>query len=201
MGKFDKYSYSGILTVLDNHYDHDTDSKNYALLLIGMKDCKSVKACLKLYKVVYEMITPVCEEFIQDLNRCLNENLLRLMKVKDQTLSFKLALSSLVNMRKCPNIEQYHKEWDNQCKIAHLDLEKPKEEIIGAQTLYLRNRNELNYYPADSNGYKRVEKKIKNNVKTLEKYGSQLILPNDFGYDKIEEKCYSLCWEAFYYSR
>lgn len=110
MEDYKEYNYGDTLRMLDGWYDHDTEDVNYAHVLLSMCRCDSIKECIKIYKRVYEKYQKYMnstsqsghKSFDEDLNACLNENILRLLKSKGRDIGYDFANSCLANMvRKC----------------------------------------------------------------------------------------------------
>lgn len=186
MGKYDNYSYAETLEFFDGWYDHDRENLNYADVLIGMKDCTTIDECISVWKRVYNKYLALINDtgqsghksFDEDLNTCLNENLLRLIESKKDNLDQNFALECLANMRQCKRLKAHQKKWEKLA--APLNLTTPIELITKAQEEYEKARDEYlyGYLEPGTNGFNRVRETIVNNLETLKSYGYKT-LPYD----------------------
>ena len=189
MGKFDEYSYKYTLQRLDNWYDSDTDKTNYAQVLLGMNNCTTFEECAKIYKKVYLKYekysgdgykTSRYKYFVEDLNTCLNENLLRLLQ-QNVNLDNALALKYLANIRQCDETRQHQQKWEAIVKEKGLKVpENSMTSILEAQKKYEEAKEEYQQkdysYKSKSNGFKRVSKVISDNLNILKSYGYEVLL-------------------------
>lgn len=192
MGKFDEYSYKYTLQRLDDWYDSDTDKTNYAQVLLGMNNCTTFEECAKIYKKVYLKYkkysgdvykTSRYKYFVEDLNTCLNENLLRLLQ-QSVNLSNELALKYLANIRQCDETRQHQRKWEAIAKEKGLKVpENTIVSILEAQKKYEEAKEEylLKDYSFTSNGFKRVSKVISDNLNILKSFGYE-VLPADVNF-------------------
>lgn len=188
MGKFDEYSYKYTLQRLDNWYDSDTDKTNYAQVLLGMNNCTTFEECAKIYKKVYLKYekysgdgykTSRYKYFVEDLNTCLNENLLRLLQ-QNVNLDNALALKYLANIRQCDEIKLHQQKWEAIVKEKGLNVpENTIVSILEAQKKYEEAKEEYQQkdysYKRKSNGFKRVSRVISDNLKILKSYGYKVL--------------------------
>ena len=181
--EFENYSYSTTLKMLDSWYDHDTENVNYAHVLLGMNGCNTINDCIKIYKRVYEKYQKYMnstsqsghKSFDEDLNACLNENILRLLKNKGREIGYDFADSCLANIRQCKDIKKHQSEWH---RIVQRDENCPnilmsESTIIDAQRNYEKSRDEYlyGYFKPGTNGFKRVKSGIVDNLDVLKNYG------------------------------
>lgn len=196
MNKYSEYSYSRTLKLLDDWYEADTDKTNYAQALLGMNDCENIEGCFKIYKIVHKKYLRLVKsdehfadgDFYEDLNTCLNENLLRLFQ-QNTSIENKNALRYLVNMRHCKSIEKHQRQWETIVSQKGLDiLESNVASILDAHVNYVKARDEymLKEYPIGSNGYERVTREISDNLKLLKSYGYK-VLPYDTNFSYMSK--------------
>ena len=186
MGKYDKYSYAETLEMFDGWYDQDSENVNYADVLIGMKYCTSIDKCMDIWKRVYNKYLALFDikdqsghkSFDEDLNTCLNENLLRIMEMKKDSLDQEFALECLVNMRQCKSIKNHQKKWMKL--TTEFSFSNQIEDITKAQAEYEKARDEYlyGYFEPGTNGFNRVRETIVDNLETLKLYGYRT-LPYD----------------------
>lgn len=193
MDKYDRYSYSKTLKTLDSWFDWDTEKTNYAQVLLGMNSSTTIEDCFKIYKKVHEKYTRFLKldgqyadnDFYEDLNTCLNENLLRLLQQNTETAS-DFALECLANMRQCNDLKIHQQEW--KAIILQRGLDIPSDtisSIIESQEKYEEARSEYmaNNYPLTSNGFKRVSREISDRLNVLKAYGYKALpYDADFSY-------------------
>ena len=193
MEDFRNFSYADTLKMLDSWYDHDTENVNYAQVLLGMKDCDSISSCMKVYKRVYQKYMSYMnttelsghKSFDEDLNTCLNENILRLLKDQGRDIDYDFANSCLANLRQCKDIKKHQSDWlrlvqrDDRISNVLMTADKIKE----AQKKYEKARDEFLYshYDPGTNGFKRVKGDIVDNLSVLKQYGYKK-LPYDINF-------------------
>ena len=188
MDKYDRYSYSKTLKTLDSWFDWDTEKTNYAQVLLGMNSSTTIEDCFKIYKKVHEKYTRFLKldrqyadnDFYEDLNTCLNENLLRLFQQSGNP-SNELALECLANMRQCDNLKFHQQKWETMILQKGMDMPgNAVSSIIESQKKYEEARREyiVNNYPLTSNGFKRVCREISDRLNVLKAYGYKA-LPYD----------------------
>lgn len=179
---FSQYKYGRILEVLDGQYERDTDPRNYAKYLLSMNEATSIKQCIKIYNKVYEKY---CKLFDlgwsghknedEDLARCLNENIIRILKKKNDT-TYLDVLASLSNVRESPEIEDYQNEIIAYAKrIGVLDsiTQSRVNMIIKAQKEYYEAMYSIHYdyLQPGTNGYKKAVNSIEDSMRVLKNNG------------------------------
>lgn len=190
MSNYEKYSYSRTLQELDDYYNHDTEPVNYAEVMISMGKCNTIDQCIQVWKRVYTKyvsltgVTEVTghEAFVDDLNSCLNENLLRFASIAYPKTNMAFALECLANMRQCSNLESYQKEWFE--RLSYQAIPVVAGDIIDAQKEYEKYRSEFlsTHYKQGTNGYKKIKDNINKNIEVLKSYGYRM-LPYDVKFD------------------
>ena len=185
MEDYKEYSYGETLRMLDGWYDHDTEDVNYAHVLLSMRRCDSIKDCIKIYKRVYEKYQKYMnstsqsehKSFDEDLNACLNENILRLLKNKGRDIGYDFANSCLANIRQCKDIKKHQSDWH---RLVQHDENIPnvlmaESSIIEAQINYEKSREEFlrGIFQPETNGFRRMKSGI---VDNLDWGGAALVL-------------------------
>lgn len=183
--RFEEYSCSKLLHDLDEHYEHSTDSVNYANYLLRMKKESSIKGLFNIYDntlwkiiVVYSgfgdetlvLNTWYAEHIPADvlkqwfsLNTFLNENIVRLFDSKEY--SDKFALECYVNLRKsqnCQTIRDYifSKSSEEVRSII-------RGEILPALSVVDEAYDKISPYDNETNGALRYRSVYIENIKQL----------------------------------
>ena len=194
---FTVYAYSELLQFLNNRYDDDTEDVNYAHVLLSMNTCASFPECIKIYKRVYNKIQAFLHQWSQSgllsldekLNRCFDENILRIMK-ESRSLTDKVAYLYLANLRKCDGLDEIYSQWEDIAKKKGLDIVgKTKQTIIQAYRDYENAREEyLNgCHQSGTNAYNKLVDAIKSSRNQLKEYG-YYILPYDIELAEEQER-------------
>ena len=206
MEDYKEYNYGDTLRMLDGWYDHDTEDVNDAHVLLSMSRCDSIKECIKIYKRVYEKYQEYMnstsqsghKSFDEDLNACLNENILRLLKSKGRDIGYDFANSCLANIRQCKDIKKHQSDWH---RLVQLDENIPnvlmaESSIIEAQKNYEESREEFlrGRFQPGTNGFKRMKSGIVDNLDVLKNYG-YVMAPSDISFlVKNETQAGILVW-------
>lgn len=191
---------------MDGWYDHDTEDVNYAHVLLSMRRCDSIKDCIKIYKRVYEKYQKYMnstsqsghKSFDEDLNACLNENILRLLKNKGRDIGYDFANSCLANIRQCKDIKKHQSDWH---RLVQHDENIPnvlmaESSIIEAQINYEKSREEFlrGIFQPETNGFRRMKSGIVDNLDVLKNYG-YVMAPSDISFlVKNETQAGILVW-------
>lgn len=203
---FKVYAYSELLEFLNNHYDDDTEDINYAHVLLLMNTCTSLPECIKIYRRVYNKIQAFLHQWSQSgllsldkkLNRCFDENILRIMK-KCSSLNNKVAYLYLANLRKCDGLDEMYDQWEDIAKEKGLDnYWMTKQTIIQIYKEYETAREEyLNgSHQSGTNAYNKLVKAIKSSRDKLKEYG-YYILPYDIELaEEQERKSKIIAWSV-----
>ena len=170
MQDYSNYSYSRLLTFLEEQYLRCSDNINYAQYLLTMKDATSIASVIKIYDVVFEKL-PSYErndgEICLELNQCLNENILRLYNATSDPTDF-FALSCIVNLRECENVEQITDEISSS---QGNDISDFINEITSAKIKLLKIKSEIENFSIGTNGYKKYENEYFSTLDILQNKG------------------------------
>lgn len=181
MVNYNEYRYKDLLMFLDGGYDSDTENKNYAEYLLTMKKAKSLRELIKIYKKVYAKILQFLHTdkdfghkgLDEQLNECLNENIVRILCSKDKPLQ-NFCLSCLANIRECPSIQEFRTSIvDYAVNHCSKDFNILSQNVINAQIAYNEALDEFyyGYHEVGTNGFKRMRKQLNTNIKVLLKNG------------------------------
>ena len=181
MTDYNKYSYSYLLLFLDGCFESDTENKNYAEFLLKMEHAKSLNNLFKIYKKVYAKMLYFLhtkddkghKELDENLNECLNENIVRLLYSKEHP-DLKFCVGCLANIRQCASIKKYQNlVIDYTAKFYSVEFDNISREIIEAQIKYSKALDDFyyGYLEIGTNGFKRMKKELNSNFEILTKNG------------------------------
>jgi len=190
MGKYDAYTYKSALETLDDAYMNSSDGTNYADVLLQMNSCSNIDDCFHIYnrllrkynelgKRMYVMSKDFFDEY---LNLCLNENLIRLLKV-DSEINYKKdghkSLVYLVNLRPANNYDDCLKEWKKYIKETGInDALEHFKEIKDAVKKYNSAAYEFKFtrYSQGTHGYNQLKDEWRKSIYLLIQYGYKTVL-------------------------
>lgn len=159
MQDYGNYSYSRLLTFLEEQYLRRSDKKNYAQYLLTMEDSKSIASAIKIYNKVFKKLPtfiydgkclpkewykyeqwPESSRYLAlELNQCLNENILRLYKATSNPTDF-FALYCIVNLRESENVNRIS---DEISSLQGSDISDYINEITDTKTRLLRIKSKI----------------------------------------------------------
>lgn len=198
MNKDKSQKYQVAINILNSFYKNDVDRKNYVDILLSMNNVENLDVCIDSYKTVCKKFKRNIshhyiskkDNFKDDVNTCLNDNILRLLEMyngADKPSYYKKCLS---NLRKCKDFKNHQ----NKCidyirRDANLNLDNEIKIIMDAQKKYYDAIDDynLNLYKEGTNGYRSTVKNLKDNLKLLKKNG-YIICP--FEENKLTENNY-----------
>lgn len=194
MGKYSSYRYSELLEFLEFRYKSGRGGTNYASILIGMKNAKSIESLIKTYNTIYLTLLEYLntrkhtghKDYDEDLNTCFNESLITLFE-KEKNPTLDTCLMYLSNIRECPYIEEYQSCIIEKSLNKHGRLFEGKaKSIVLYLGLYNKAYREFLYthYEPGSNGYNKQKENVKMRFDQLVSYGYKRTLA-DFGHDSI----------------
>ena len=179
---YSKYTYSWTLKELDEWHEKDIDKVNYADVLLSMNDATSIEECVNIYNRVYKKYSSTTigiyvregKLFIEDMNKCLNGNIVRLLKSPQSELSIDYLKKSLVNLRPCSALKGFQTmvlkvAEERNLSIIDDDINRINETVSDFNDNLQDIKEEK--YGSETNGYRRVRKEFAENLKILEQYG------------------------------
>ena len=128
MEDYSAYSYSKLLKYLDERGSHNGEGRKYTDYLLSMGDAESIDGIIEIYNNVFRKIADLIFHsalprewyhvatwnpndlyLAEELNQCLNENILRLYKAQ-QDATDSIGLTCLANLREAKNADSIHNE-------------------------------------------------------------------------------------------
>ena len=189
MSKYDSYPCNKLLEFFDSWYEHDTDSFNYAQYLLTMQDAHSIKDLIKIYdKVLWKFIVRYtgmgeedlvsntwynmndismdAEEYWQDLNAFLNENIVRLFNSQDY--SDELAVKCIINLREASN---YYSSRQSISSKSSAEASSIIDKLESSLSVVNDAPNHISPYNLETNGYREYKPIYINSIKELISHG------------------------------